>query len=58
LADHFQVNRQTVRQWIRAGALPVLDPGGPRAGYRIRRADIDTFADARYDVEREAACRA
>jgi excisionase family DNA binding protein len=52
VADHFRVNPETVRRWIRAGALPVLDLGGPRAGYRIRRADLDAFADARYGVVR------
>jgi excisionase family DNA binding protein len=52
VAHHFRVNPETVRRWIRAGALPVLDLGGPRAGYRIRRADLDAFADARYGVVR------
>jgi len=48
VAEHFRVSVETVRRWIRAGALPVLDLGGPKMGYRIRRSDLAAFAERRY----------
>ena len=48
VAELFQVNQETVRRWIRAGELSVLDLGGPRTGYRILQRDLDTFIKARY----------
>ena len=43
-----RVSEETVRRWIRAGALPVLDLGGPKAGYRIREVDLDRLRRGRY----------
>jgi len=48
VAETFRVNIETVRRWIRAGDLPALTLGGPRSGYRIKRADLDTFIASRY----------
>jgi excisionase family DNA binding protein len=48
VAAMLKVNEETVRRWIRSGELPVLDLGGPKTGYRIRRADLDQFIAARY----------
>ena len=48
VAALFQITPETVRRWIRAGELPVLDIGGPKAGYRIKRSDLDTFIAGRY----------
>jgi excisionase family DNA binding protein len=48
VAELFRVSAETVRRWIRNGQLPVLDLGGPRMGYRIRRADVAAFAEDRY----------
>ena len=48
IADELDVGVATVRRWIRAGDIPVLDLGGPRAGYRIKREDFDAFINARY----------
>jgi len=48
VANHFQVSQETVRRWIRAGDLPVLDLGGPKMGYRIRRSDLAAFSERRY----------
>lgn len=48
VAELFRVNAESVRRWIRAGDLPVLDLGGARMGYRIRRADLARFSAARY----------
>jgi excisionase family DNA binding protein len=55
VADLFRVNEETVRRWIRSGELPVLDLGGPRAGYRIRREDLDRFTQQRYGPTGKAA---
>ena len=48
VAEHFRVSLETVRRWIRAGDLPVLDLGGPKMGYRIRRSDLAAFSERRY----------
>ena len=48
VAELFRVSLETVRRWIRAGDLPVLDLGGPKMGYRIRRSDLAAFAAQRY----------
>ena len=48
IAALFQINQETVRRWIRAGELPVLDIGGPKAGYRIKQSDLDAFIAQRY----------
>jgi excisionase family DNA binding protein len=54
VADYFRVNPETVRRWIRGGELAVLDLGGPRAGYRIRRSDLLAFTESRYGPLRKA----
>lgn len=48
VAKRLQVSAETVRRWIRAGQLPVLDLGGPKAGYRIKEDDLNAFLAARY----------
>ena len=47
-ADILKVNEETVRRWVRAGELPVLDLGGQKTGYRILRAELDRFLRERY----------
>jgi excisionase family DNA binding protein len=42
-AAHLQLHRKTVLRYIRDGRLPATKIG---KGYRIRRADLDTFAGA------------
>jgi excisionase family DNA binding protein len=48
VAEELQVTEETVRRWIRAGELAVLELGGPRAGYRIRRDELERFIKQRY----------
>ena len=56
VAAHLTVTEETVRKWIRVGDLPVLDLGTRRAGYRIRKSDLDRFIAQRYGpVEKVAA---
>jgi excisionase family DNA binding protein len=50
VAERLRVSQETVRRWIRASQLPVLDLGGPKAGYRIREADLDAFLAERYGM--------
>ena len=55
VAEKIKVSEETVRRWIRAGDLPVLDLGGPRSGYRIRTSDLESFLQARYGRQGQAA---
>jgi excisionase family DNA binding protein len=48
VATQLQVSQETVRRWIRSGKLPVLDLGGPKAGYRIREDVLEEFIAERY----------
>ena len=43
VATTLQVNPETVRRWIRSGRLKGSMPGGNRIGYRIARADLESF---------------
>jgi excisionase family DNA binding protein len=42
VAGHIGAHESTVRLWIKAGDLPA-SKFGSRIGYRIRRADYETF---------------
>ncbi len=55
VAERLRISQETVRRWIRTGALPVLDVGGPKAGYRVREDDLEVFLDARYGPLKSAA---
>lgn len=48
VATRLQISQETVRRWIRSGQLPVLELGGPKAGYRIREDALDAFIAERY----------
>lgn len=48
VATRLRVSQETVRRWIRAGQLPVLELGGPKAGYRIREDALGEFVAKRY----------
>jgi excisionase family DNA binding protein len=54
VGDKLKVHVQTVRRWLRAGELRgyLL---GDRAGYRIRKADLVTFLEARQEGKALAA---
>jgi excisionase family DNA binding protein len=48
VADFLKVTPDTVRGWIRSGALRASRPGNgkqPGRKYRIRRADLDVFVE-------------
>lgn len=47
VAERLKVDEETVRRWIRAGKLAVLDLG-PRGGYRIRPDELAAFVAKRY----------
>ena len=53
IAEMLQVKDETVRRWIRRRELPFLELGGPRAGYRIRRDDLDHFIWQRYRMRNQ-----
>ena len=46
ICDYLKVSDQTVRRWIKAGALPATNLGG-KAGYRVRSADLEAFLEER-----------
>ncbi len=48
VAYRLQVSPETVRRWIRAGRLPVLDLGSPKGGYRILPSALESFIARRY----------
>jgi len=48
IAATLQVSEQTVRRWLRAKELPGLNLGG-KAGYRVRRGDLDRFIAQRLE---------
>lgn len=47
VATELRVGEETVRRWIRDGALAATQVGGRRAGLRIERADLEAYLDAR-----------
>jgi excisionase family DNA binding protein len=44
VADQLQVDKQTVRRWIKEGRLAAVKPG---LEWRIRQSDLDVFLEAR-----------
>ena len=52
VAERLKVHAETVRRWVRAGALAALDLGSRSGGYRIKRADLDEFVARRYRAAR------
>ena len=54
VAADLQVHEETVRRWVRDGLLPVADLGR-KAGYRVKRADLDAFLDQRYGSPKKVA---
>ncbi len=53
IAQILQIKEETVRRWIRRRELPVLELGGSRAGYRVRRDDFDHFIWQRYRMQNQ-----
>ncbi|MDQ3692614.1 MAG: helix-turn-helix domain-containing protein [Chloroflexota bacterium] len=49
------VTEETIRRWIRAGEIPVLELPSRKAGYRIRKSDLDRFIAQRYGPLEKAA---
>jgi len=47
IAAALGVKEETVRRWLRAGALRG-DLAANRIGYRVRRADLDAFVSKRF----------
>ncbi len=54
-AQQLRVTDETVRRWIRRGELHVLNVGGKRPDYRIRRDALDEFISNRYGPAGKAA---
>jgi excisionase family DNA binding protein len=43
VARQLQVHRATVRRWIKAGKLHGISLGSDRAGWRIRRSEVQAL---------------
>ncbi|CCF85558.1 helix-turn-helix domain-containing protein [Nitrolancea hollandica] len=48
IVDMLKVHEQTVRRWIKTGELPAVALGR-KAGYRIRKRDLDAFLEERME---------
>jgi excisionase family DNA binding protein len=48
IGEQLQVSGQTVRRWLRIKDLPGLNLGG-KAGYRVRRTDLEQFIAKRLE---------
>ena len=55
VATMLRLNEQTVRKWLRDGKLPGIYLGSRTAGWRVRRADVTAFLEARHRGEGAAA---
>ena len=54
IAQQLQVTEQTVRRWLRSGALAGRNFSG-RTGYRVRESDLKAFLDREPGKARAAA---
>jgi excisionase family DNA binding protein len=54
IAELLGVHEQTVRRWLRSGALPGRNLGG-KAGYRVRAQDLDQFMQEQGPVGKAVA---
>jgi excisionase family DNA binding protein len=50
-----KVHEETVRRWVRSGALPAILLGSARGGYRVRRGDLDRFIAEQFGPMGKAA---
>jgi excisionase family DNA binding protein len=46
-----KVHEESVRKWIRTGALPAFLLGSSKGGYRVRRDDFERFVRERFGGE-------
>lgn len=46
VADRLHISEYTVREWLRLKKLKGYRPGGTKAGWRVREADLDQFLEA------------
>ena len=52
VADQLNIHIETVRRWIRIGALRAVSIGG-KGGYRIREKDLNDFLRSRASTKRK-----
>jgi excisionase family DNA binding protein len=51
IAKRLRVSLETVRRWLRSGELRGFRPGGTKAGWRIREADLAAFLGKRSEAK-------
>jgi excisionase family DNA binding protein len=47
VAELLRAQPETVRRWLRSGALVGFQPGGKRLGYRVRESELRRFLEER-----------
>jgi len=52
VADRLNIHVETVRRWVRVGALRAVSIGG-KGGYRIREKDLNDFLKSRVVTKRK-----
>jgi excisionase family DNA binding protein len=61
VARRLRLSQETIRRWIRGGKLQAIRIGSDRAGFRIRRTEIDQLLEPkqlplpREDVDQKKA---
>lgn len=51
VAKRLQLHPATVRRWIKAGRLRGISLGSDRAGWRIRRSEVEAFIAGEHQPE-------
>ncbi len=54
-AERMQMNRETVRVWLRQGKLKGVRPGGTKLGYRIPESELARLLGTPTDSKEEQA---
>lgn len=52
IADRLNIHLETVRRWIRVGALRAVSIGG-KGGYRIREKDLNDFLSMKLNTKKK-----
>lgn len=51
VANWLQLHQATIRRWIKSGKLRAISLGSDRAGWRIRRSDVEALIQGTRQLE-------
>ena len=54
VAERLGLHPQTIRSWLRDGALSGFRPGGTKAGWRVSQHELEAFIERRRAPRQEA----